>query len=200
MESEYKKYFTEGFTLETARVILRLMKEDDYDTLEKLVHDADIWKWFNKDLAAPGELKKWMDTAFAERKAETRMPFVIIDQDTKEVCGCTSYGNISFFDKRLEIGWTWLGSDYIGVGVNRQAKFALISYAFETMKMERIEIKTDALNERSKAAILKVGFIPEGILRSHTQMHSDRRRDSAYFGLLKDEWKERKKSFFSDMI
>jgi len=199
-DTPFKNYFSDGFMLETSRVILKPMKPDDFEALDPLTKDPDIWTWFNKDLSRPGELKAWMDEAFLLKKAEVRMPLVIIDQDTKQLCGCTSFGNISFYDKRIEIGWTWLGKEFIGMGINRQAKFALLSFAFEVMKMERVEIKTDVLNERSKAAILKVGLIPEGVLRSHMQMHSDRRRDTIYFGILRNEWAERKQSFFSDMI
>lgn len=68
------------------------------------------------------------------------------------------------------------------------------------MKMERVEIKTDNLNERAKAALIKVGMKPEGVLRSHMQMHSDRRRDSIYFGMIREEWEERKMNFFSDLM
>jgi RimJ/RimL family protein N-acetyltransferase len=84
--------------------------------------------------------------------------------------------------------------------VNRQAKFALLCFAFEVMKMERVEIKTDNLNERSKAALLKVGMKPEGILRSHMLMHGNRRRDTIYFSIIRSEWEERKMSFFPEMI
>jgi N-acetyltransferase len=200
MKSEFQRFFGDGFMLETPRVTLRMMTPEDHDSLAALTGSPETWAWFTKDLGQPGELRAWMDEAFAARNAETRVPMVIIDKDTREICGCTSYGNISFFDKRLEIGWTWLGPEYMGMGVNRPAKFALLSFAFEAMKMERVEIKTDQLNERAKAAILKVGLIPEGVLRSHTQMHSNRRRDTAYFGLLRSEWAERKESFFSDMV
>lgn len=88
----------------------------------------------------------------------------------------------------------------MGTGVNRHAKFALISYAFDVMEMERVEVKTDNLNERAKAALLKVGMIPEGILRSHMLMHSNRRRDTIYFSIIKKEWPERFDAFFSDML
>jgi RimJ/RimL family protein N-acetyltransferase len=143
MQSPYRQFFPPGFMLETTRVTLRLMTPGDFDTLKLLAAAADIWTWFTKDLSVEGELEAWMNEAFEGRAAETRMPFVIIDKDTGQVCGCTSYGNISFYDKRVEIGWTWLGAEYIGMGVNRQAKFALLSFAFEVMKMERVEIKTD---------------------------------------------------------
>jgi RimJ/RimL family protein N-acetyltransferase len=128
------------------------------------------------------------------------MPFTIIDRDTKEICGSTSLGNLSFYDKRVEIGWSWLSPDYIGMGVNMAVKFALMSFAFEVMKMERVEAKTDFLNERAKAGLLKIGMKPEGVLRSHMQMPGNRRRDSAYYAMLKDEWKERKAMFFSHLI
>ena len=86
------------------------------------------------------------------------------------------------------------------MGVNKHVKFALLCYAFEVMKMERVEAKTDVLSEQAKAALLKVGMIPEAVLRSHTQMHSGRRRDTIYFSLLRSEWKERKERFFAEML
>ncbi|RYY29694.1 MAG: N-acetyltransferase [Chitinophagaceae bacterium] len=196
----YDKYFGDGFQLETNRVILRLMKQEDFDALRALTHDRDTWTWFNVDLSVEGELEKWMEEAFEDRRKGVRMPMVIIDKDTGEIGGCTSYGNISFPHSRIEIGWTWLGPGYLGMGVNRQAKFALLSFAFEVMKMERVEIKTDVLNERSRAAILKIGMIPEGVLRSHTLMYGNRRRDTIYFSILRAEWPVRKQSFFSDMV
>ena len=200
MQSEYQQFFGGGFMLETPRVVVRPMKPEDIVNLQPLTASPDIWTWFKEDLSKPGELEKWMQDAFASQKAETRAPFVIIEKDTGLLCGCTSYGNISFPDKRIEIGWTWLGTAYQGREVNRHTKFALLSFAFEALKMERVEIKTDALNERSKAAILKIGMIPEGILRSHMQMHSNRRRDTMYFSILREEWLERKKGFFADMV
>jgi RimJ/RimL family protein N-acetyltransferase len=198
--SEYQRFFPATFELETSRVLLRLLQPADFDTLQPLSQSKDIWKYFVKDLSDAQELRQWIAEQLEERKQEKRMPFLIIDKDTKEVCGSTSYLNISFYDKRLEIGSSWLGESFMGMGVNKHAKFALLSYAFGVMKMERVEIKTDNLNERAKAALLKVGMIPEGVLRSHMQMHSSRRRDTIYFSILKNEWEERRASFFPEMI
>lgn len=198
--SEYQRFFPDSFELETNRVLLRLLQPGDYDVLKPLAQSKDTWKYFVKELDDPQELRTWIAELLKEREQEKRMPFVIIDKDTGEVCGSTSYLNISFYDKRLEIGSSWLGPSFIGMGVNKQAKFALLSYAFGVMKMERVEIKTDNLNERAKAALLKVGMIPEGILRSHMQMHSNRRRDTIYFSILKAEWEERRARFFPEMI
>ena len=198
--SEFRQFFPENFELETPRVMLRPLKSDDFELFYPLTRSPETWKYFNKDLSVDAELKKWVEDAEHDRAAEKRMPFTIIDKDTKAVCGSTSYGNISFYDKRVEIGWSWLAPEYIGMGVNKAVKFALLSYAFEVMKMERVEAKTDMLNERAKAGLLKVGMIPEGVLRSHTLMHSGRRRDTIYFGLLRSEWPERRTSFFGEML
>jgi RimJ/RimL family protein N-acetyltransferase len=200
MKTDYQRFFPDHFTLETPRVLLRLVTPQDYEVFLPLVKDKEIWKYFTKDLSNEQELKDWMQKLFDERKQEVRMPFTVIDMHTNEVCGSTSFLNISFSDKRLEIGSTWLGTSFIGTGVNRQAKFALLSFAFEVMKMERVEVKTDILNERSKAALLKVGMKPEGVLRSHMVVHGNRRRDTLYFSMLRSEWEERKVHFFPEML
>ena len=200
MSSDYIKFFPDHFTLETPRVLLRLMTLADYEAFLPLAKDKEIWKYFPQDLSDEQELSTWMQKLFSEREAGVRMPFTVIDKHSNEIVGSTSYLNISFYDKRLEIGSTWLGTSFIGTGVNRQAKFALLSFAFEVMKMERVEIKTDNLNERSKAALLKVGMKPEGILRSHMLMHGNRRRDTIYFSIIRSEWEERKMNFFPEMI
>ena len=196
----FKKYFPEKFQLETPRVLLRPMQMEDIEEYNSLSNDPDIWKYFTKLLSDPSEMKQWVEDALKDKAAYTRMPFTVIDKDTKNICGSTSFGNISFYDKRIEIGWSWLGRKSIGSGVNKHAKFALLSYAFEVMKMERVEIKTDYLNERAKAALIKVGMKPEGVLRSHIQMHSDRRRDTIYFAIIRPEWQERKIQFFDDLL
>lgn len=197
----FKKFFPPEFTIETLRVIIQPMKPDDYETFLALTTKSPgLWKYFTKDLSKPEELKAWVNDAMKEKLECKRMPFTIIDRDTKEICGSSSFGNISFYDSRLEIGWSWLGEDYIGMGVNMPVKFALMSFAFEVMQMERVEAKTDFLNERAKAGLLKIGMKPEGVLRSHMLMPGNRRRDSAYYSILKDEWKERKGLFFSHLM
>src|SRR5438128_6898721 len=124
---EYKKCFPDSLTLETPRVKLRLLEANDLPLLQPHTQSNSLWEYFSKDLSKPDELKAWIDEALGGRAAGWRVPFVIIDKDENSVCGSTSFGNISFYDKRIEIGWTWLGERFLGTGVNRQAKFALIS-------------------------------------------------------------------------
>lgn len=200
MDPQFQKFFPDDFSIETLRAIIQPMKAEDAAAFTSLARSQETFKYFTKDLSIDSELKQWVDDAMKEKAEGKRMPFTIIDRDTKEICGSMSYGNISFVDSRLEIGWSWLGTEYIGMGVNMPVKFALLSYAFEVMKMERVEAKTDFLNERAKAGLLKIGMIPEGVLRSHMLMPGGRRRDSAYYSSLKSEWPERKKQFFSHLI
>ena len=198
--TEYHKYFPDSLVLETHRVQLRLMQVDDYESLQSLTQPAELWKYFTKNLADPNELMQWIQDAVQERVQIKRVPFVVIDKDEQKICGSTSFGNISFYDQRIEIGWTWLGEEFRGTGVNRQAKFSLFSYAFEVLRMERVEIKTDNLNERSKAALRKVGAFEEGVLRSHMLMHDKSRRDSVYYSILKDEGPDVKRGYFGELM
>ena len=105
-----------------------------------------------------------------ERSCHTRIPFTIIDKFTGRIAGSSSIGNISFHDLRFEIGWSWLGKDFRSTGINRHAKFAMMKYGFEVLNFERIEFKTDVLNERARNGLRKIGAAEEGILRSHMTM------------------------------
>lgn len=196
----YRQYFPDTFTLDTPRVQLKLMRLSDLDAYLHAGTSTETWKYFTQELNTPESMQRWMEDAIADREGEKRVPFTVIDKESGKICGSTSYGNISWFDKRIEIGWSWLGKEGLGTGVNKHAKFALLSFAFEVLQMERVEIKTDNLNDRAKAALIKVGMIPEGILRSHMQMHSNRRRDTIYFSILRNEWQERRAIFFGDLI
>jgi len=200
MSTEYKKFFPDHFTLETPRVLLRFVKPEDFGPLLPLTKDKSIWQFFRNDLSEENGFKSWVDKILREKEEGKRVPFVLVDKHTYEICGSASYTNISFADKRLEIGSVWLGTAFMGTGIIRPAFFALLSYAFEVMKMERVEVRVDNLNERAKAAYLKVGMIPEGILRSVDTVHGNRRRDVLYLSILRGEWEERKMHFFTEMI
>ncbi len=185
--------------LETDKVKLRPIQQLDIIHFSKLAVDAELWKYFTVLLDDTAELERWVDTAIKEREEGKRIPFTVTEKTTNEVCGSTSFGSISYFDKRIEIGWSWLGKKYQGSGINFHAKFSLLSYVFEVLNWERVEIKTDNLNERAKQGLRKIGAIEEGVLRSHMQMPHHRRRDSVYFSILKNEWPEIRSSIFKEI-
>jgi RimJ/RimL family protein N-acetyltransferase len=187
--------------LETDKVILRPVEENDYnDFLQLAKQDADMWYYFSLNLSNEAQLTKWMAMAFADTKAETRRPFTIIDKDSGKIAGSSSMGNISYHDLRLEIGWSWLGTIFRSTGINRHAKFAMMNYAFEKLNFERVEFKTDVENTRARKGLQNVGGIEEGILRNHMTMWNNRRRTSIYYSVLKNEWPALKGTIFNDII
>jgi RimJ/RimL family protein N-acetyltransferase len=188
-----------GLTLETNKVLLRPIEQSDFDAFHQLAQDEDMWKYFTLNLADKIHLQKWMDAAFADKNAGTRRPFTIIDKISNQIAGSSSMGNISYHDLRLEIGWSWLGKNFRSTGINRHAKYCMMRYAFDTTNFERIEFKTDFLNERAKQGLRKVGGREEGVFRNHMTMWNDRRRDSIYFSVIKNEWPELKETIFKDI-
>ncbi|MBE7171457.1 MAG: GNAT family N-acetyltransferase [Williamsia sp.] len=196
---DFDHYFPAGFSLETDRVLLRPMEETDYDSFLQLAQSNTLWKYFSKELSNGEQLQAWMQEALSERAARRRVPFTIVKKEGGAICGSTSYGNISFYDKRIEIGWSWLGENFLGSGINHHCKYALLKYAFETLRFERTEIKTDNLNGRARQALRNIGATEEGVLRSHMQMPHGRRRDSVFYSILLGEWNRVKQQFFRDM-
>jgi len=144
------------------------------------------------------ELKEFINTSLEDRKRNFRYSLTIIQKASGEIAGSTSYANISAKDKRLEIGWTWLGKKFMGTGLNKECKFLLLQYAFEHLKFERVEFKTDVLNKASRKALEKIGAKEEGVLRSHTLMHDGRRRDTIYYSILANEWTNLKNTIFNN--
>jgi len=186
--------------LETNKVRLRPLVEEDYDTILDLAkQDADMWYYFSLNLGDEDQLKRWMAMAFADKAAETRRPFIIVEKSTGLVAGSSSMGNISYYDQRLEIGWSWLGTNFRSTGINRHAKYSMMKYAFDELHFERVEFKTDVQNARARKGLQNVGGIEEGILRSHMQMWNNRRRTSIYYSVLKNEWPGLKQTIFKEM-
>lgn len=126
-------------------------------------------------------------------KQKVRLVLTVIDKEKDRLIGSTSLGNISERDKRIEIGWTWISKNYQGKGINSQPKYLLLKYCFEELNYERVEFKTDVLNIPARKALLRIGAIEEGILRSHTIMTNNRRRDTIFYSILKSEWNDVKR-------
>jgi len=133
-----------------------------------------------------------VNDAVAQTQSGTRIAFSIIDQASGQIAGSSSLMNISFHDERIEIGSTWLGREFQGKGINDSVKYLMMNYCFEVLKFERVEAKTDVLNLPARTALKRVGMTEEGILRSHTLMTHNRRRDTIYYSILKTEWTDLK--------
>lgn len=192
--------FPPDLTLETTRVLLRPLKAEDFDVLLALAQDKEMWQYFTLNLSDPAHLKKWMDQLLADKAANTRRPFTIIDKANGKVAGSMSLMNISYSDLRTEIGASWLGKEFRSSGINKHAKFSMMRYVFDEQQFERVEFKTDVLNARARKGLENIGGIEEGILRKHMAMWNNRRRSSVYYSVLKEEWPALKQSIFKDIV
>lgn len=152
--------------------------------------DEEVWRW--QGGPAPRtreELLTRLDGILSDAKY---VPFAVIHRASGRAVGWTTFLDVSVHDERLEIGWTWYGRAHWRTGVNAEAKLLLMTYAFEELGMGRVQLKTDHLNERSQAAIARLGARREGVLRRHRLRPDGTWRDSVYFSLLADEWPEAK--------
>ncbi|RPA69027.1 N-acetyltransferase [Cyclobacteriaceae bacterium YHN15] len=170
--------------LESEKLILRPLEREDFTALLALTSLPDMWRFYTHDLSTEEGMAVWADPAFDKQ----RLQFVVIDKSTGAIAGATAFGNFSVRDKRVEIGWTWLGKDFQGTGINQEMKRMMLSYCFESLDLERVEFKTDVLNVQARKALSNINAIEEGVLRSHTLMTKGRRRDTIYFSILKNEW------------
>ncbi len=175
---------------ETDQVRLRPLKPEDKDAFLKITSGKDLWTYFTSDLSNKNVLSDWVDNGINQMKNKTRLALAIIAKQDNKIVGSTSLINISVLDKRIEIGGTWICRDYQGKRINDQSKYLLLKYCFGELEFERVEFKTDVLNNPARKALLRIGAKEEGILRSHTLMTNNRRRDTIYYSILKPEWKE----------
>jgi len=175
-------------TLQTEDICLRPMQASDFSHFKLLVDTAPMWKYFTHNLSDDYQLRKWIEDGLQMRDRQTRIPFTVVNRHNKKVLGATSFGNISERDKRIEIGWTWIGKGYQGTGINDQMKYLMLKYCFEALDFERAEAKTDVLNMPARKALSRIGMLEEGVLRSHTLMSDGRRRDTLFYSILKSEW------------
>ena len=187
------RLFDSQLVLENQRILLRIVTQKDVDQLREVAFDPSIWAYFTVDISNEDDLRNFVYEAVKGFAEKQKVTFVIIDKQTNKAVGMSSFGNISFYDQRLEIGWSWLGSAYQGTGINQMCKNLLLGFAFEELGMVRVEFKTDVLNVKARKALLKIGTIEEGVLRSHTRMPHNRRRDTIYYSILNTEWEHLQK-------
>jgi RimJ/RimL family protein N-acetyltransferase len=174
--------------LEGRIVRLEPLRRDHLDGLAEVAFDPTLWQF---TLARPvdrGGLEAWLETALANAQAGTEMPFATVDQASGRPIGSTRYLAIVPEHRRFEIGWTWLATTAQRTGANREAKLLQLTHGFEQLAANRIEFKTDSLNERSRAALLGIGAQFEGVFRNHMVMPDGRLRHSAYYSVTREDW------------
>lgn len=180
----------EPVTLSGRVVRLEPLEIEHAPLLAEVGLDPELWRWIPTVVTTPAEMTSYVQTALDEQARGVSLPFVIKNAETGAVIGSTRYGNIDRASKRLEIGWTWYTPAVQRTGANTEAKLLLFTHAFDTLGANRVELKTDALNSKSRNAILRIGAQQEGIFRKHIVTHSGRIRDTVYFSVISDEWPE----------
>ena len=138
--------------------------------------------------ASAADMAAYVELALKEHADGVSLPFAQIEKATGRVIGSTRYMNIEKVHHRVEIGCTWIGREWQRSAVNTEAKYLLLRHAFETLGCMRVELKTDALNEQSRAAILRIGAKEEGTFRNHMITSSGRIRQTVYFSIVDSEW------------
>ncbi|MFT6981636.1 MAG: RimJ/RimL family protein N-acetyltransferase [Crocinitomicaceae bacterium] len=188
-----------GIILENEKVKLEPLQMSHFNELATISSEHPNLLQHSPSLFGTDEnLKSYIADAIQQRELGNRFAFAIYDKSNKRFIGSSSYGAISHHDKKLEIGWTWIDKAVQGSGLNKQVKFLMLDYAFNTLEMERVEFKTDSRNIQSKKALVKIGATFEGELRRHMLMPDGFRRTSSYYSILKSEWIEIKKTIFQD--
>ncbi len=182
------KMNVEPVMLHGRAVRLEPLKIDHVEALAPIGLDPELWRWIPAPVTSAEEMRIYVMTALDEQRRGVSLPFVIIDQASDQVIGCTRYGNIDTSHRRLEIGWTWLTLARQRTAANTDAKLLLLTHAFETLGAIRVELKTDALNQKSRKAIARIGATEEGTFRNHMITASGRVRDTVYFSIIDKEW------------
>lgn len=158
------------------------------DALTTAGADPAIWTWYPDSAATPAGMRRFVELSLAAHAAGTALPFVQIDVASGAVIGSTRFGAFDHRHRRAEIGWTWLAPSHQRTAINTEAKYLMLRHAFETMGLMRVEFKTDALNDKSRRALQRIGATEEGIFRRHMLTESGRVRDSVYFSVVDVEW------------
>lgn len=193
-------FFQADIVLENSRARLEPLTEKHFDLLLPVAMHRELWEFTSAKVSDPEDFKRYFDTALAENKSGSSYPFAIYDKQNNRYAGSTRYGNISMPNKRVEIGWTWYHPTLQRTGINKSCKFLLLNFGFETLGLNRIELKTSALNLKSQGAMLKIGAVREGVLRNHMINEDGIVRDTVYFSFIKQEWPGIKENVFKEFL
>lgn len=174
--------------LQGRRVRLEPLSLEHHAALCEVGIDEELWRWIPIQIRSAADMLEYMENALRAQDKELEMPFATVDLASGKVVGSTRFMNIERNHKRLEIGSTWIAEPWQRSAVNTEAKYLMLSHAFESLGCNRVELKTDALNQKSRNAILRIGAQQEGIFRKHMVASSGRIRDTVYFSIIDTEW------------
>lgn len=182
--------FSQNIILEDDVVLLSPLQESDVENLLEIsINEPDTWKYSLIQADRKENLIRYIQLALKGKANKTEFPFIVFDKKSGKYAGSTRFYDINFEFKTMLLGYTWYGKNFQGTGLNKHCKFLLLQFAFETLKMERVEFRADNNNQHSIAAMKSIGCKVEGVLRNHMPTFgSEARRDSIILSILRDEW------------
>jgi RimJ/RimL family protein N-acetyltransferase len=180
----------EPVTLQAQRVRLEPLTLAHHPALCTAGLHPSLWQWTTTAVRDENDMRVYIETALRSQREGTALPFVTVDTASRAVIGSTRFANADYANRRVEIGWTWITPAFQRTPANTEAKYLMLRHAFEVLGCHRVELKTDALNERSRRAMLRLGAREEGTLRRHMVAQGGRLRDTVYYGIILEEWPE----------
>jgi len=177
-------------TLEGSVVRLEPLRYDHAGLFWEIAKNdlEDIFRWIPYSMKRPEDFQRLIDKALEEQQRGQSVVFATVERASGRTIGSTRFMNIDRVNCRVEIGSTWIAPAWQRTAVNTEAKYLMLRHAFEVWGCIRVELKTDALNEKSRRAILRIGAKEEGTLRRHLLTWTGRVRDTVYFSVLDSEW------------
>ncbi len=171
------------------QIVLDPVEESHFEGLGQIALDPDIWTWMlNAPPVTPQDFRVLFDQMLEMRANGSQMPFIISSKMTGQILGATRLFDFKPADRGVEIGYTWYGASARGTGVNQSAKLLLLTHCFDGLLANRVQLKTDARNTRSRRAIEKIGGQLEGVLRSYQARFDGSCRDTAMFSITREDW------------
>jgi RimJ/RimL family protein N-acetyltransferase len=175
--------------LEGRVVVLEPLRLDHVDGLLEAGADSDIWTWWPLNPAQSREsMRAWVELALEAAAAGERQHYATLDAATGEAIGSTSYCLVQPEHRVVEVGWTFLTPSRWRSGANTEAKLLMLRHAFDVLGCQRVQIVTDARNERSRAAIASLPAQFEGVHRDDRVLADGTRRSSAFYSIVEAEW------------
>ncbi|OWT63513.1 GNAT family N-acetyltransferase [Candidimonas nitroreducens] len=177
-------------TLSGRLVELRPLGPEHEGALLEAAADGELWNLKVTVVPGPQTVRQYIAAALARKSEGSVMPYVTVRKDTGRIVGSTRFWKVDTANRKLEIGSTWLSASAQRTGINVEAKYLMLEHAFDAMQCVRVQFTTDELNERSRAAILRLGARQEGIVRNERIMPDGRKRNSVRFSIIDAEWPE----------
>lgn len=172
----------------SAAVRLEPLAASHHDDLVSAVRVGDLWRTWYTHIPSPEGMADAIEKRLALHTAGKMVPWAVIDARCGRAVGMTTYLNIEPANRRLEIGYTWLGAEAQGTRINAAAKLLLLGRAFDDLGCGAVEFRTHWHNRQSRAAIEKLGAKQDGVLRNHKVFENGTVRDTVVYSIIDGEW------------